>query len=130
LNKYLYREIYDYQRTVREASHRLSTMLDLDPLLDYLVNAIDLTFRTESVSIYLREPTGVSFLRIIPRATESHPGAGSQRISDTAPLISALDVLRTTIVREEAMRTRHYRQLTEASLELKDLGAEVAFPLI
>ena len=32
LNRYLYRETYDYQRTVRDASHRLSTMLDLDPI--------------------------------------------------------------------------------------------------
>ena len=32
LNRYLYRETYDYQRTIRDASRRLSTILDLDPL--------------------------------------------------------------------------------------------------
>ena len=60
LNRYVYRETYDYQRTIRDASRRLSTILDLDPLLDYLTHVVEETFKTESVVAYLQAPDSQS----------------------------------------------------------------------
>ncbi len=54
-NRYVYREPYDYQRTIREASTQLSSMLDLHSLLDYLAAVIEDTFKAEAVTLYLRD---------------------------------------------------------------------------
>src|SRR4029453_19471725 len=61
LNRYVYRETYDYHRTIRDASRRLSTILALDPLLDYLTHIVEETFKTESVVAYLHTADSNAF---------------------------------------------------------------------
>ncbi len=132
LNRYLYRETYDYQRTVRDASHRLSTMLDLDPLLDYLVHVIEHTFRAETVAVYLKAPSDHAFMRALPKPPSSldSPSRALPHISDTSPLAQLLNARRETVVREEAIRHTHDRLLDAASRALQDLGGDIAFPLV
>ena len=91
LNRYLYRETYDYLRTVRDASHRLSTMLDFDQLLDYLVHVIEHTFRAESVAVYLRAPSKHAFMRAVPKLPSSldPPFRAHALIPDSSPLAQA-----------------------------------------
>ena len=55
-NRYVYREKYDFQRTLREASRQLSSTLDLQSLLQYLCVTIEDTFKAEGVTVYLRAP--------------------------------------------------------------------------
>src|SRR4029453_5116353 len=68
LNRYVYRETYDYQRTIRDASRRLSTILELDPPLDYLTHVVEETFKTESVVAYLQASDGLVFAPKVPRS--------------------------------------------------------------
>src|SRR5262249_52323864 len=91
LNRYLYREHYDYQRTVREASRRLSTILDPDPLLDYLVGVIEDTFKVEHVSVYLHEHALKRFVRSTPQLSHLALPPGATEISDTSPLVDRLN---------------------------------------
>src|SRR4029453_11654176 len=53
LNRYLYRRRYDFQRTVRETSRRLSTILDPTELLHFLVNSIEGILKVERACVYL-----------------------------------------------------------------------------
>lgn len=132
LNRYLYRETYDYQRTVRDASHRLSTMLELDPLLDYLVHVIEHTFRAESVAVYLRQSSEKAFTRALPKPSSS-PDSRSRALSlipDSSPLAQLLNARRDTFVREEAIRHTHDPLLDAASRALYELGGDIAFPLV
>jgi PAS domain S-box-containing protein len=132
LNRYLYRETYDYQRTVRNASHHLSTILDLDPLLNYLVDVIEHTFRAESVVVYLRAPSEHAFIRALPKPSSS-PDPTSRalsQISTTSPLASLLNARRETVVREEAIQHKDDLLLVAASGALRELGGDIAFPLL
>jgi len=132
LNRYLYRETYDYQRTVRDASHRLSTMLDLDPLLNYLVHVIEHTFRAETVAVYLKASSEHAFTRALPKALSAIDSLPRvlPHIPDTSPLAELLNTRRETVVREEAIRHTHDRLLDAASRTLHELGGDVAFPLV
>ncbi len=125
LNRYLYRETYDFQRILRDASHRLSAILDLDPLLDYLVQVIESTFRAENVTVFLRKPTSDVFTCVLPRTGAAHPRA----LSNTSPLVHFLRTHRSSIVREEA--SRHTDSLVHVSVSqsLAELGSDLAFPL-
>ena len=132
LNRYLYRESYDYQKTVRDASHHLSTILELDPLLDYLVNVIEHTFRAESVAVFLRRSPDQAFSRALPGASSStaSPSSRSTLIESTSPLVRLLSHRRDTLVREEAMRHIQDTARHSAALSLSQLGGDVAFPLL
>ncbi len=58
VDRYLYRRPYDYERTIRDMVHRINTMLELGPLLDYLSDVVGRTVQPERVSIYLTLPEG------------------------------------------------------------------------
>ena len=133
LNRYLYGETYDYQQTVRDASHRLSTMLELDPLLDYVVHVVENTFHAESVVVYLKQSSEKAFARVLPKPSSStdHRSRAPSHIPDNSPLAQLLSHRRDTVVREEeAIRHTHYHLLDTASRALSDLGGDFAFPLI
>jgi len=129
LNRYLYRETYNYQRTVRDASRRLSTMLELHPLLDYLTNIIENTFKVEGVSVYLRDASGKTFTaRTIAQREGWHKIPSNLVIAQTSHLVKHLQSDRKTLVREEA-RNSDDAQITTAAQGLSEIGGDIAFPL-
>jgi PAS domain S-box-containing protein len=131
LNRYLYRGAYNYQRTVREASRRLSTMLELDPLLLYLTSVIEMTFKVEAVGVYVQHSSRKTFTSRIPRAShDSHQVISTPEIAETSPLVRLLQTDQRTLVREEAARDLHDPNRTAAAKMLRQLGGDVAFPLM
>ena len=131
LNRYVYRETYDYQRTVRDASRRLSTMLDLTPLLEYLTGIIETTFKAENVTVYLHDPSTNLFTGRTPegKGERHHASATSDLvIPPTSPLVKCLQLERNALVWHEAYNSGDPLRITAASV-LRDLGGDVAFPL-
>src|SRR5262249_46478886 len=60
-DRYLYREPYDYQRTIREASRALGDTIELPKLLSYVTGLLMRTLKCERVAIYLREDGEAAF---------------------------------------------------------------------
>ena len=60
-DRYLYREHYDYQQTVRQASQSLRATIQLGLLLDHVVRIVDATLKPESIAVYLRDEDEVAF---------------------------------------------------------------------
>src|SRR3990170_2800879 len=80
-DRYLYRGSYNYQRTIREASRVMTTMLDLRALLDHVSDVIGRTVRPELFGVYLRDRDGVGYRRTLSQsfvegrpADERRPG--------------------------------------------------------
>jgi signal transduction histidine kinase len=127
-NRYLYREPYDYQRTIREASRRLSTMLELDPLLDYLTDAIETTFKTEAVTVYLLDLDSKALIARPQRFSRSWAYPSSvHSISEASSLVTFLRRDHRPLVREEATLAE---PRSSAARELQHLHGEIAFPLL
>ena len=130
LNRYVYRNTYDYQRTVRESTLRLSTMLDLQSLLGYLAEIIDQTFKVQLVKIYLRDDSTRTFVapeiqaRRHWRVDHSHLG-----VPYGSPLPSYLSTQRQTLLRDDATNMEDRPRLYEAVRELERIGGEIVFPL-
>jgi signal transduction histidine kinase len=130
LNRYVYRHTYDYQRTVRDTSLRLSTMLDLQSLLAYLVEIIDQTFKVELVQVYLRDASTRAFTT--PQIeTRRHWRARPtiRSVPYDSALTSYLSVHRQTLLRDDASGGALQRDLAEAAQELERMGGEIVFPL-
>jgi PAS domain S-box-containing protein len=131
MNRYVYRESYDYQRTVRDITKRLSTILDLQSLLTYLTATIENTLRVETVFVYIWDPSRRAFIPWLP-------DKGPARSSRSAPsdlahgshLLTFLRMEQRCLVREEADLEAAPALLKAAAQDLADLGAEVAFPLV
>lgn len=129
-NRYLYRATYDYQRTIRHASRRLSTILDLDSLLDYLTTAIDDTFNGEAVAVYLQDSPGKDFqCRLSKAGDERQRRLLPLAIPENSPLAVYLGLSQRALVREEAPRNLQDHRLTAAVRQLQHLNADAIFPL-
>lgn len=128
-NRYLYRQTYDYQKIVREASRRLSTILDLQSLLDYLTEFIEKTLKVEMVTVYMRDRSRHAFA---PRAFRRPEGweqePAGPAFSETSPLVAFLEAKRGALVGDDASRDPRDTRLAAATRELRSLGGDIALP--
>jgi PAS domain S-box-containing protein len=136
-NRYLYRESYDYQRTIRDASRRLNMMLELDSLLEYLTSVIQNTFKVESVTFYSHErasSTERSGKIFIPTLSTARGDVSLHiertPIPDDSPLITYLQSHHQTLIREEAVRASRDPLLQAAARDLRLLGGDIVFPVV
>jgi len=130
LNAYLYRNTYDYQKTVTEASRRLSTILDLQPLVEYLVEVIDKSFQVEAILVYLADQSERTFLLQFPKhgRDDGLPKVGLT-LSYASPLVRFVQSREQLLVREDASAERDNVSLQAAARELAELSGDVALPL-
>lgn len=130
-NRYVYRETYDFQRTIRGASRRLSSTLDLESLLQYLSVTIEGTFKAEGVTVYVREARRRGYTaRQRPDLIGVNRADTARFISEDSAIVKFLQKHRRPLVHEEAIRERANAAAEAAAVELRTLGGDVAFPLI
>lgn len=129
-NRYVYREKYDFQRTIREASRQLSSTLDLQSLLQYLSITIESTFKAEGVTVYLRAPRERAYLaQKNPTSLQWGKIDVVASIPADSAVVSFMQNERRPLVHEEAIREPDDR-LADAAAELRRLRGAAAFPLL
>jgi PAS domain S-box-containing protein len=105
LDRYLYREPYDYERTIRQVSRTIAGTLDLPSLLKYLAEVIGQTLRPEHVAIYMRQASGSDYhLLAHQRLLQVTDAVDSRAIAADSRLITALQQGRTHLLRDDALR--------------------------
>jgi PAS domain S-box-containing protein len=129
LNRYLYRRSYDYQRTIRDVSRRLSTILDPSELLRYLVQAIENAFNVERACVYVREGATPGHLTLVASSGHWPLDATQRRISEHGALLTYLGKELRVLIRDDVISPRNVLAST-ARQELLELGGELALPFV
>lgn len=125
-DRYLYREPYDYRRTIRETSRALSSTIDLPALLGHFARTIGATLRPEGLAIYLLDDEEGRF----ERAHLLGHGDFPDHVRPALPLLNQLDQERRLLFRDE-VETRPQRLAPEVALaDFTRLRSEVLVPLI
>jgi PAS domain S-box-containing protein len=130
LDRYVYRQEYDYSAIIREASRTIASILDLTSLLNYLCEITIRTLRPDLVAIYIRDKGSGSFSLAAHRsqiATESTPCPLS--LDPGAPLPAFLLSSRRSLLRHDLVRTQTNDSI-EAVTHLSQLGGDVALPML
>ncbi len=126
-DRYLYREPYDYQRTIREASRALGDTIELPRLLTYITGLIVRTMKCEGVAIYLVEEEERRFELAASETTDD-------RFPDSLALSSTLVARvvrgREIVFLDEIMNGPTAPDGGELRAEFGRLGAEVIVPLV
>lgn len=132
LDRYLYREPYDYQRTIRVASRTIGSMLDLRSLLNYVCEVIGRTVRPEAVSIYIGNTERPGYAQMsVQRFIEHNDGPlFRETLPESSPLIRFLSHARTYLLRDDLRRTNPEAGRSDALKDLVDLGGEMALPIL
>jgi PAS domain S-box-containing protein len=125
-DRYLYREPWDYQRTLREASRELSATIHLPTLLSRVADVLGKTLRPEAMAIYLLDQEEGLFSRAFVRGDTEAP--------DTFPLegtlVAAMNRERKLVFRDELVASRGGVETDPVLADLARLGAEVVVPLL
>lgn len=87
LNRYVYREAYDYQKTLREVSRRLSTILDPHSVIEYLTTVIDRVLHSECIAVYLSASIGRGYVLRMSRGQREAVQGLPTHLSQNCPLI-------------------------------------------
>jgi len=131
MNRYFYRETYDFQRTVRETSQRLNMILDLQSLLNYIGDAIEKTLKVEMVAVYMRDDPLQAFARrVLKRAVEWSRSGPAPVLPATAAFVAFFEREKRPLVSDDAGRDPGNLLLASAVKELRTMGGEIALPFI
>jgi PAS domain S-box-containing protein len=128
LNHYFYRAVYDYRDTVREASRQLSTILDVDALLNYLVRVIASTLSAEIVTAYLRATSDTFTLRATANSLASEIVPPST-IDAASPVVTLLATHRRLFNMDDVADQKPSSLMSQAASELSKINGHLAFPL-
>jgi signal transduction histidine kinase len=124
LDRYCYREPYDYSATVRHVSLALSSTLDLQQLLKNLLAVINGSIRPEFIAAYLWNEE-LRQLRLVSHNDDR--GAVTELpsyVDASSPLVTALAYNRRLLFRDEAEERAH-----TAMQQLGSVRADCACPI-
>jgi len=125
-DRYLYREPYDYQRTLREASRALGDTIELPTLLSYISGLVVRTLKCERVAIYLLEDDSATFVIAAAEADRKFPDS----LAVSSALAGKIVRDRETVFLDEIVDGRAAADGGELRAEFSRLGAEVIIPLV
>jgi PAS domain S-box-containing protein len=121
-DRYLYRDPYDYARTLREASQALTATIDLKDLLVHVGSVLETTFRPEVASIYLYDDEDREFQLSWNLPTGQFPPV--LHTSSSLPFVGQL------AFKDEISADRSAPSNSSLREELSSLQSEVVVPLI
>ncbi|HXJ86379.1 MAG TPA: ATP-binding protein [Candidatus Binatia bacterium] len=134
LDHYVYRETYDYQKTIRNASRTIASILDLRSVLNYLCDITGRTFRPDLAIILTRDPDSGVFEVAKAAAYGSFAEGGGREfhrspLTPTSPLPLFLARSRRYLLLNEQRRVGFKPDLDQAEYHLRELGGELALPM-
>jgi len=131
LDRYLYRESYDYQRLIRAASRTIGATLDFRSLLQYLCEVTHETLKPDSVAVFAREnPSDAFSLAASISVVESDNRQRDKQLSAASPLPSFLALTRRPLLGDEVGRQIVGDSAQAAGTHLGSLGGDVAVPIL
>lgn len=133
LDRYLYRDPYDYARTLREASQALTATIDLQDLLRYAGSVLESTLRPEGIAVYLHDHEDKeSHLRwwsepsVFPRSMSEGSDAWVA-LGNGQPVFKDEAAIRESRAASDALRAEFNRMRTEVMVPLIEEGELIGF---
>ena len=125
-DRYLYREPYDYPRTIRDASRALGNTIELPRLLSYITGVIVRTMKCESVAVYLLEEEEAAFELAAQEADGRFPAS----LALASPLVATMSHGREIVFLDEIVDAPTGPKPQELRTAFSRIGAEVVLPLL
>jgi len=131
VDRYFFREPYDYRQAVRDISRRMAETLDLQSLLEYACDAVTKTVNPEYTAAYVKDSNGSSYTRLIfQRNADVGQMSPPETISLNSELAVHLKTLKRPILTDDLTRNAvASSDVNEILRALRQLGAAMALPI-
>jgi len=130
LDRYLYRESYNYQQIIREASRTVGSTLDLQPLLNYVCKVAERTCRPDLIAVFVRDRADLSF-QLATRQSfgDTLVATLDKPLASDSALAQFLENSRRPLLRDELAASLDEAGIRDAIQELSALGGDFALPM-
>jgi signal transduction histidine kinase len=130
LDRYVYRETYDYQKTIRDASTSIASILDLGSVLNYLCDMTTRIFRPDVVIVFIHDPGSDTF-EVAAHNSFAERGKNFRLspLTPDSPLPFFLSSSEGYLLYDKRKQTTFKPQLDRAEMHLRELRGELAFPM-
>jgi PAS domain S-box-containing protein len=125
-DRYVYREPYDFQRTIQQTSRALAATIELPLLLKTIGDAVENTLRPESLAIYLADREGGQLCRVVSFNAAALP----EVIPHASPLSGAAQAHVKLIFRDELPDARTSHRVAGLTDALDSLSADAVVALV
>jgi signal transduction histidine kinase len=130
LDRYVYRETYDYQRIIRSASRRIGATLDLKVLLQYLCQVTNDSLKPDLVVVFTREKNSTVFSVAAGMTMLEHTTLDEgTRFELGTPLPQFLSASGQPLLKDELGRTITGGPAEAAVRHLVACGGDVVVPM-
>ncbi|MDY6907824.1 MAG: GAF domain-containing protein [Chloroflexota bacterium] len=129
VDRLFYKESYDYRHTLMASSQRISAMLNMEELAEWLVDSVKATMQASRVGLFLFDRTTQ---RYAPRVLVGYESDSVNRIrfGSENPMIKHLAKSNRCLTAEDIDRLPQMRSLWNSEKgQLRQLEAEVLVPL-
>ena len=127
LDRYVYRKQANYQRTVRQASRMLTSLLELQPLLQFVGHTLTSTTEAEGLAIYVKDRHGFRSAIEPTRRPEASFGI-PERLPDE--VFDAIARQRDALVSDEIARERSTEGTQQLHETLVTLNWALVLPIV
>ncbi|MFQ5924993.1 MAG: ATP-binding protein [Dehalococcoidia bacterium] len=129
IDRLFYREAYDYRRTLRTSSQKMSTMLDLEELAEWLVNNLMVTMGAAKGGLFLLDKDTERYITIVLKGYDD-PAVNKMQLRADNPVVRRLTQGNACLTGDDIDRLPQLRSLWKSERgQLKQLEAAVVVPL-
>ena len=120
---------YDYQKTIKEVSRMIASVLDYDEIAKLLIQTVFKAMRVEHCLIFLRDISGKGFKKYSSR--EKHDNlTDSLYTLDKSFIINFIKEHHQPIIRKHITERKYGTKVLSLLSDMDELGAEVVLPMI
>lgn len=133
VNRYFYRATSNYQKTLRQATQALTSVLDLQQLLSYLTDIVLHNVLVESISVFLYDESNRKFESKLMRNYRNYleeKRSSVISLPENSKLIKTLIRQDQPLIRDEIERRFPADLAKQLLAEMSNINAEVVFAML
>ncbi|MCG6973513.1 MAG: GAF domain-containing protein [Desulfobacterales bacterium] len=129
VDRIFYKKRYDYQKTLKQVSQMIVSVLDPDAVAKLLTDTVADTMLVKYCAVFVSSPSG-QYMNNVP-ANPKHAGFDPPEIwPRETPLIQWMKTRRKPVVRSNVSRQIRYPDAKAVLSDIETLKAEIALPMV
>jgi two-component system NtrC family sensor kinase len=129
VDRIFYKGKYDYQKTIKNVSQMIVSVLDLDEIGKRLTETVADTMRVDNCTLFLSNETGREYVNFSARGKDNYP-RHSTTVDRKAALINFMEKQPRPVIKKNLLQSIADTQIQEVLAGMEKLNAEIALPMI
>lgn len=120
---------YDYQKTLKQVSQTIASVLDIDDIAKYLLDTVVDVMKVDTCALFLTDAEGLDFKNFATRGTH-HRAIHAVSFGQGSPLIQVMGRSGKPAIRKALLEGKSASDAGKIVAEMDKLHAEIALPLV